>query len=63
MNIQPVFNEYEAISYMCSYFSKSEDQYRAAIMQAAKKAYENKLDHFETMKNIVKAYTRKKDSV
>lgn len=63
MNIQPVFNEYEAISYMCSYFSKSEDQYPAAMMQAAKKAYENKLDHFETMKNIVKAYTRKKDSV
>ena len=33
------------------------------MMQAAKKAYENKLDHFETMKNIVKVYTRKRDSV
>ena len=36
MDIQPVFNEYKAVTYMCSYFSKSEDQCSAAMKQAAK---------------------------
>ena len=31
MNIQPVFNEYKAVTYMCSYFSKSEDECSLAM--------------------------------
>ena len=27
MDIQPVFNEYKTVAYMCQYFSKTEDQY------------------------------------
>ena len=38
MDIQPVFNEYKAVTYMCSYFSKFEDQCSAAMKQAAKEA-------------------------
>ena len=26
MGIQPVFNEFKAVAYMCQYFSKTEDQ-------------------------------------
>ena len=38
MDIQPVFNEYKAVTYMCSYFSKFEDQCSAAMKQAPKEA-------------------------
>ena len=61
MNIQPVFNEYKAVTYMCSYFSKSEDQCSAAMKQAAKEALDNELDHFGTMKNILQTYTSKRE--
>ena len=61
MDIQPVFNEYKAVTYMCSYFSKCEDQCSAAVKQAAKEAFQNKLGHMETMKTIMKAYTSKRE--
>ena len=61
MDIQPVFNEYTAVTYMCSYFSKSEDRCSAAMKQAAKEALDNKLAHFDIMKNIVQAYTSKRE--
>ena len=38
MDIQPVFNEYKAVAYMCQYFSKTEDQCSQVIKQAAKEA-------------------------
>ena len=59
MDIHPVFSEYKAVTYMCSYFSKFKDQCSAAMKQAAKEALDNKLDHFNTMKNILQAYTSK----
>ena len=34
LDIQPVFNEYKAIAYMCSYLSKSEDACTQAMRQA-----------------------------
>ena len=55
VDIQPVFNEYKAVAYMCPYFSKSEDKCPFAIKQAAREAFDNKLDQFNTMKNILKA--------
>ena len=36
MDIRPVFNEYKAVAYMCSYFSKSEDKCSFAMKQAVK---------------------------
>ena len=55
MDIQPVFNEYKTATYMCSYFSKSEDQCSAAMKRAAKEALNNELGHFDTMKNILRS--------
>ena len=59
MNIQPVFNEYKAVTYMCSYFSKSEDECSLAMRQAAKEAFENNLSNYKTMQGIVRAYVNK----
>ena len=61
MDIQPVFSECKVVTYMCSYFSKSEDQCSAAMKQAAKEALDNELGHFDTMKNILQAYTSKRE--
>ena len=44
MDIKPVFNEYKAIAYMCSYFSKSDRLCSFAIKQAAQEAFDAKLD-------------------
>ena len=56
MDIQPVFNEYKAVAYMCQYFPKTEDQLSQAVKQAAKEAYENNMHHHNFMKTISKDY-------
>ena len=56
IDIQPVFNEYKAVTSMCQYFSKTEDQCSQAMRQAVKEAYENNMHHHDTMKTIAKAY-------
>ena len=43
IDIQPVFNEYKAVTYMCQYFSKTEDQCSQAMKQASKEAFENNI--------------------
>ena len=43
MDIEPVFNEYKAVTYMCQYFSKTEDQCSKAIERGAKGAFENNM--------------------
>ena len=37
IDIQPVFNHYKAVTYMCAYFSKAEDETSEAMKQAARK--------------------------
>ena len=61
LDIQPVFNYYKAVTYMCAYLSKSEDECSQAMNQAAKEAYENNLDAYEKMKAISKAYVTKRE--
>ena len=39
MDIQPVFNHYKAITYMCAYLSETEDECFLAMNQAAKEAF------------------------
>ena len=56
MDIQPVLNEYKAVTYMCQYFSKTEDQCSQDMKQAAKEAFENNMHHQDTMKIFAKAY-------
>ena len=61
IDIQPVFNEYKSVTYMCSYFSKSEDQCSASKRQAAKEAFENIESLYDIMKTIVSTYTIKRE--
>ena len=42
LDIQPVFNHYKVIGYMCVYLSKSEDECTQAMSQAVKDAFEKK---------------------
>ena len=56
MDIQPVFNEYNAVTYMCQYFSKTEYRGSQAMKQAAKEAFEKNMHHHDTIKTIAKAY-------
>ena len=56
MNIPPIFNEYKAVTYVCQYFSKTEDRCSQAVRQAVKEGFENNMHHQHTMKTIAKAY-------
>ena len=54
--MQPVFNEYKAVKYLCRYFSKTENQCSKAMKQTANEAFENNIHHHDTIKTILKAY-------
>ena len=54
--MQPIFNEFKAVTYMCQYFSKTEDRCSQAMKQAAKKVFEDNMHDHDTMKTIAKAY-------
>ena len=56
MDIQPVFSKYKAVTYICQYFSKTEDQCSQVIRKAAKEVYENNMHHHGNMKIITKVY-------
>ena len=43
VDLQPVFNHYKCITYVCSYFTKDETECSQAIMNAAKEAKEANL--------------------
>ena len=61
MDILPVFNEYKAATYMCSYFSKSKDECSLAMRQPAKEAFESNLSNYKTMQGVVRAYVNKRE--
>ena len=61
MDIQPVFNHYKAVSYMCAYLSKSEDECSYGMTQVVKDAFEKNIDNYEQMKLIAKVYTNKRE--
>ena len=50
MDIQPVFKEYKAVTFMCQYFSKTEYQCSHSMNQAEKEAYENNMHHHSTIR-------------
>ena len=56
LDIQPVLDCYKAVSYMCAYFSKSEDDSSEAMKQAAREAYESGNPVCEIMKSVARAY-------
>ena len=56
LDIQPVLDYYKAVSYMCTYLSKSEDESFEAMKQAAREAYESGKPVCERMKSVARAY-------
>ena len=61
MNIQPVFNHYKAVAYMCAYLSKSENECSVAMKQAVRDAFEKELSNYEQMKSVANAYINKRE--
>ena len=63
IDIQPVFNHYKAVRYMCAYCSKTEDETSKAIKQAAREALVgNKSDYeYEKMEAIARAYATERE--
>ena len=60
MDIQPVFNHYKAVAYMCAYLSKSEIECSVLMKQAAQDAFEKELDNYEQMKSVANSYVLEK---
>ena len=61
INIQPVFNHYKAVTYMCAYFFKVEDETSEAIKQATRETLAGNKFDYEKMKAIVRAYATKRE--
>ena len=61
IDIQPVLNHYKAITYMCAYLSKTEDECSQAMHHAIKEAHENDLDKCHEMRSIAHAYATKRE--
>ena len=56
VDLQPVFNHYKCITYVCSYFSKDETECSQAIMNAAKEAKDNNLNIRESLRKVGTAF-------
>ena len=63
IDIQSVFNHCKAVSYICAYLFKTEDECSHAINQAMKEAWENKSNNYDQMKLTVRAYASRQCSV
>ena len=61
LDIQPVFNEYKAVAYMCSYLSKPEDTCTQAMRQALDESLENKSSNYEQVRAIAHAYATNRE--
>ena len=61
IDIQPVFNHYKAVTYMCAYFSKVEDETSEAMKQVAKEASVSGKSNFEKMRAVARAYSTKRE--
>ena len=62
IDIQPAFNHYKAVAYMCAYFSKAEDETSEAMKEAAKEASVSGKSNFEEMRAVARAYSTKRES-
>ena len=61
IDIQPVFNNYKTVTYMCAHFSKAEDETSEAMKQAAKEALSGNKSHYDKRKAIARAYATKRE--
>ena len=60
IDIQPVFNHYKAVIYMCAYFSKTKNETYEAMKQAVKETGMSGNTELEKMRAVAKAYSRKR---
>ena len=60
-DIQPGFSHHKAVTYVCSYFSKAEDETSEVMKQAAREAFISGKSDLAKMKAIAKAYTLKQE--
>ena len=56
IDIQPVYNAYKAVTYMCAYFSKSKDKCSNVMKEALKQAENHDKFNYEIMNDIAKTY-------
>ena len=56
VDLQPVFNHYKCITYVCSYFTKDETECSQAIMNAAKEAKKENVSVRDSLKRIGAAF-------
>ena len=56
VDLQPVFNHYKCITYVCSYFTKDETECSQAIVNAAREAKETNLNVKDGLKKIGAAF-------
>ena len=61
MDVQPVFNQNKAVTYICKYVSKSEDECSKAMKQALDEARNNNSDKFQQMLKLAKAYSSNRE--
>ena len=60
IDIQPVFDNYKVVTYMCVYLTKSEDECSLAMTQAVIDAFATALDNHEQMRSAANAYLNKR---
>ena len=56
VDLQPVFDHYKCITYICSYFTKDETECSQAIINAAKEAKANNMDIRDSLRKIGAAF-------
>ena len=61
INIQPVFDYYKAVTYVCSYLSKEEDECSQAMKQGFKESLERGTGSYEQIKLLAHAYLSKRE--
>ena len=61
MDIQPVFNHYKAVAYMCAYLSKYENECSVAMKQAVRDAFKKNLNNYEQVKSVTNSYINKRE--
>ena len=61
MDIEPVFNHYKAVVYMCAYLSKSENECSVPMKQAVRDAFEKEFNNYEQMESVAIAHINKRE--
>ena len=61
IDIQPVFDYYKAVTYMCSHLSKQKDERSQAMKQALKESLEKGAGSYEQMKSVAHGYSSKRE--